>query len=428
MFGQKGANGWKNNSLFVMLALIVVGSLLISGCGGTKQKSGEAKKAPKTIKIGGTLPLSGPASGDGKRFMDGRQLAVETINKNGGINGAQLELIVRDDGFEPAKVTSLYETLARDDKVDVLLSSYGAPMTLPAMAVAEKYNKLVLSGYSSSTGLMEKYGGKSFFTIAAQPKNKAYVNWFYRSLTDFLWDFEQWNTRPGFPKPTKIAVLNENQLWGIEQHKLWKPHAEAQGWKIVVDESVEMDQMEFSSIISKIKSAKPDVILVEFFYFRSIPFIKQLREQNVKVNFVAMSEAGTSADWPTPDKGAGAVGNHVITFAYLPKTYKGGGSEQFKTDFKAKYGREPGFLEAAGYAEIQLLAEAIKKAGTTETEKLRNVLLNESFETCYTPVKFDRMGLNEKFNPIPGQWIDGQLENIYPAELKTHDPVYPFSS
>lgn len=93
--------------------------------------------------------------------------------------------------------------------------------------------------------------------------------------------------------------------------------------------------------------------MTEFFYFRSVPFVKQLKEQGVKADFVACSEAGTTADWADETKGAGAVGNNVITFDYLPAAYTGGGSEEFRADFKAEYGRDPGFLEAAGYAEVR---------------------------------------------------------------------------
>lgn len=380
------------------------------------------------IKIGCTLPLSGPAGGDGQLFLQGRKLAVEKINNDGGINGKKLELIVRDDSMEPAKVGPLYESLVTDDKVDVFLSSYGAPMTLPAMPVTEKYDKIMVSGYSSSTNLMEQYGGKRFFSVATQPKDKMYVNWFYRGLTNFLWDFSSWNYKKGFPKPTKIAVLNENQLWGIEQNKLWKPYAQRQGWNIVMNEFVEMNQMEFSSIISKIKRLKPDVILAEFFYFRCVPFIKELHEQGVKAPFIAMSESGTTADWLNPEKGVGPkLGNGIITFAYLPKTYHKGGIEYLRKVYKEKYNAKPGFLVAAGYAGVQVIAQAIEKAGTVSTPKLRQSLLNNYFQTCFTPVKFNSMGLNEKFNPIVGQYIGGDLENIYPADVQTHKPIYPYN-
>ena len=409
-------NGWLGVAVCLAVALTLIGGL-----------TPEAR-AGQVIKIGATLPLSGPAGGDGQLFLEGRKLAVDGINASGGVLGGKLELVVRDDGMEPAKVGPLYENLVRDDKVDVFLSSYGAPMTMPAMAVADKYDKIMVSGYSSSTSLMEKYGGKRFFSVATQPKDKMFVNWFYRGLTDFFWDFDSWNHKEGFPKPVKIAVLNENQLWGIEQSKLWKPYAESQGWQVVMNEFVEMGQMEFSSIISKIKRLKPDVILAEFFYFRCVPFVKQLHEQGVTAPFIAMSESGTTAFWVDPEKGAGPkLGNGIFTFAYLPKTYHQGGIDDLRKTYRELHNIEPGFLVAAGYAGVQVLAQAIEMAGSTDSNELRAALLSGEFETCFTPAKFDAMGLNERFNPIIGQWLDGELENVYPLEVSTKRSEYPYA-
>jgi branched-chain amino acid transport system substrate-binding protein len=410
--------GHRPPAIFVFI-LAVVFLLGISPMG--------SEAGQKVIRVGGTLPLSGPASADGQRFLDGRKLAVEKINEDGGVLGAKLELIIHDDGMEPARVTSLYENLVRKEKLDILVDSYGAAMVVPAMTVAQKYDKLVVSAYSGSTSLVEKWGGRNFFSAVNQPKSKAGVNWWYRGLTNFLWDFDSWNYKSGFPKPTKIAILNEDQLWGVEQHKLWKPYAEAQGWNIVLDEFVGWGQLEFSSIISKIKTLKPDVIFVEFYYFRCIQFAKQLREQGVQANFVVMSESGTRPDWTDANTGAGKLGNGIFTFAYLPKTYHGGGADELRKRMQEKYDRPPGFLDAAGYAQIQLIAEAIKRAGSTKTDEVRAALVGGEFKTCLTPVRFDAMGNNELWDPLVGQWIDDELENVYPVSMQTKKPIYPYT-
>jgi branched-chain amino acid transport system substrate-binding protein len=382
---------------------------------------------PKVIKIGGTMPLSGPAAADGKRFVEGRKLAVEKINEDGGVLGAKLELVMRDDEMQPAKVTSLYESLIRQEKLDFLLDSMGAQMVVPAMAVAQKYDKLMVSSYSGSPGLLDGWGGKQYFSAATQTRDKSFVNWWYRGLTDFLWDFGSWNYKPDFPRPKTLAVVSENQLWGIEQHKMWKPYAEEQGWNIVVEEFADWTQMEFSALISKIKSAGPDAIFVEFYYFRCVPFVKQLREQGAKVNFLIMSESGTRADWLDPKEGVGPeLGNGVLTFAYVPKTYHGGGIDDLRKRFQTKFNSPPGFLEAAGYAQIQILAQAIELAGSTKTSDVREALMTGTFQTATGPTKFNNEGLNELWNPSIGQWIDGDLEIVYPSDAQTHKPIYPY--
>jgi branched-chain amino acid transport system substrate-binding protein len=380
------------------------------------------------ILIGGTLPLSGFAAADGERFLRGMQLAVDMINERGGILGAKLELKILDDAMDPTRVGSLYESLITQYKVDILLAPYGAPMTLPALLVAEKYNKLMITGYTSSKQISERYGGKIYFSIDTQPKDKGYSVWWYKGLTDFLWNFDKWNYKKDFPKPIKIAVINENQFWGIEQHSIWKPLAEQQGWQIVVDEFVDITQTDFASIITKIKLAKPDVILAEFFFFRCVMFIKQMHEMGVTANFVAMSESGTSYDWVDPTKGVGpGLGNGIITFAYVPKTWHLGGIDYLRNKLYEKYGARPGLLEASGFAAIELIAQAIAKAGSLDTDKLRNVLLTNEFETCYTRVKFDEQGCNTLFEPLVGQWINNDLEIIWPINQSTAKPIYPYS-
>lgn len=380
------------------------------------------------ILIGGTLPLSGFAAADGERFLRGMQLAVDMINEQGGVLGAKLELVILDDAMDPSKVGSLYESLITQYKVDILLAPYGAPMTFPALSNAVKYNKLMITGYTSSKQISEQYGGNIYFSIDTQPKDKGYSVWWYKGLTDFLWSFSEWNYKEGFPRPTKIAIVNENQFWGIEQHDIWKPLAEQQGWEIVVDEFVDIAQTDFSSIISKIMLAKPDVILCEFFFFRCVMFIKQMYEMGVTANFVAMSESGTSYDWIDPTKGVGpGLGNGILTFAYVPKTWHQGRIDYLRNKHYEKYGVQPGLLEASGFAAIELISQAIAKAGSLDTDKLRNVLLTEEFETCYTRVKFDEQGCNTLFNPYIGQWINGDLEIIWPLDKSTAKPIYPYS-
>jgi branched-chain amino acid transport system substrate-binding protein len=224
-----------------------------------------------------------------------------------------------------------------------------------------------------------------------------------------------------------MVVLNENQLFGIEQHDLWRPYADAQGWNIVHDEFVEWTQMEFSAIISKIKALKPDVIYVNFFFFRAIPLLKQFREQGVRANFIILPEAGTRMDWTDSKTGAGKIGNGILCFALFSKTYHGGGADDFRKSYQAKHGYRPGFLEATGYADIQTIAQAVELAGSTKTEDVRAALLKGKFETCYTPAKFDSAGLNELWKPVAGQWINDELENVYPPEAQTHKPVYPYA-
>jgi branched-chain amino acid transport system substrate-binding protein len=87
----------------------------------------------------------------------------------------------------------------------------------------------------------------------------------------------------------------------------------------------------------------------------------------------------------------------------------------------------PGFLEAAGYAQIQILAQAIELAGSTKTSDVRDALMKGTFQTATGPAKFNNEGLNELWDPPIGQWIDGDLEIVYPNNVRTRKPIYPYA-
>jgi branched-chain amino acid transport system substrate-binding protein len=387
-----------------------------------------AGAAGDVIKIGGTLPLSGVAAQDAESMLNGRKLAAEMYNEQGGVMGKKIEVVILDDGFQEERVASLYETLIRKEKADFFVPSVGAAMAYPAMTLMDKYDKIMISAFSSNEELIKRWGGKRWFAVFCVVPERGRANWLYPVYTDFLWDFDSWNHKPGFPKPKTIAILSENQLWGIENHASWKPRALEQGWDIVMDEFVEMDETEFSSIISKLKTIKPDVIQAEFFYFRHVLFAKQLYEQRVAANFVALSESGFRADWLDPKLGVGPkLANGIIAVKMVPDDYPEGGVGELRKRFKAKYNREPGFLEATGFADVQLIAQAVELAGgSTKPDDIRKALLTGTFKTAYTPVKFSEVGANTLYDPPVGQYINGKLEVIYPAHRATAKPIYPY--
>jgi branched-chain amino acid transport system substrate-binding protein len=241
-----------------------------------------------------------------------------------------------------------------------------------------------------------------------------------------LGEFEKWNYKPGFSFKKRVAVLNEKQLWGMEQHEIWRPLAEKQGWEIVMDEFVDLEATDFSSIIAKIKMEKPDLILCEFFYFRCVMMLKQMIEQNVTASFVVMPETATSYDWIDPSKGVGPIGNGILALSYFPPDYHGGGADYLRTKYKELYGIEPSAHEVMGFSAIEIIKQAIEKARSLDSEAIRKVLLSETFETCFTKVKFDKEGCNELYRPAVAQWINNKLEVVWPTDRATAKPLYPW--
>ena len=388
----------------------------------------EATKPPvkKEIVIGGTLPLTGICAMDGQRILRATELAVNRINEEGGVLGKKLRLIVYDDTMAAEKIGPLYEKLIATDKVDILITPYGAPMAFPALTVCEKYDKIMIAGFVASTSPAQRFGGKNGFFAHCMPR-PTYSSFYYSIFTDMLNDFDKWNYKKEFTLDKTVASINENQLWGIEQHEIWKPMAEKQGWNMVLDEFVDITAVEFSSTLAKIKLTKPFLILAEFFFFRCVILLKQMIEQGVSAPFVVLGEAGTSYDWIDPEKGVGPVGNGIFTINLFPKDYRGGDSEYLRAKYKELYGTIPSAHEVTGYSSIEIIRDAVEKAGSLESDALRKVLLTEEFDTCFTRVKFDKEGCNTLWEPTAGQWQNNVIETVWPPKRATAKPIYPYS-
>jgi branched-chain amino acid transport system substrate-binding protein len=407
---------------YVAAGAVVAGAAAAGIYYGTGMGAG----GKKDFIIGGTLPLTGGAAQDGNRILNGTKLAVDKINEEGGILGRPVKLLIYDDTFDLTKVSSLYEKLITSDNVDILVTPYGAPWAIPALGVASKYNRVMIAGFVASTSPSAQYGGKVGFFPHAMPK-PVYASYQYCMYTDWLNDFDKWNDKPDVKFNKTVALVGENQLWGLEQHDIWRPKAEAQGWNIVMDEAVDVSATEFSSTILKLKELKPDLLLAEFFWFRDALLFKQLMEQQYYPNFLVMNESGHSFDWIDPEKGVGPTGNGVFTFNAFPNTNHGGDADYMRSKYKELYGVTPSAHEAAGYSAIEIIRDAVSKAGTADTDAVKNVLFKETFDTCFTPVKFDSEGSNELFVPVIAQWRNNELVPVYPASKAAGKPEYPYS-
>src|SRR5947209_14698435 len=138
------------------VGVLIVALFVLSACGGSSTSTGSSSSQPKTpIKIGISLSLSGDFSADGMAFQQGYQLWADTINKNGGLLGRQVQLDIVSDASSPDQVQTNYQKLITVDKVDLVFGPYSTLLTKPASVVANRYGYAMVEGAG---------GGPSVFT------------------------------------------------------------------------------------------------------------------------------------------------------------------------------------------------------------------------------------------------------------------------
>ena len=210
--------------------------------------------AQTIVKIGNIEPLSGPSASVGLQDKQAREMAVEEINAAGGIKslgGAKLELIYADSESKPEKGVAETERLINSEKVNVLTGCWNSAVTYPATPVAERYGVPFVVPVSVPDTITE-HGFKNVFRIAAKD------SWWMRDQFRFLKDMQE---ETGVKLKT-VAFIFENGDWGTGFAEKWRTLAKEGGYQIVLDEPYPSTASDLTPVVTKLKTANPDVVLL----------------------------------------------------------------------------------------------------------------------------------------------------------------------
>lgn len=364
-----------------------------------------AKKAKEEILIGSNLPLSGILAGAGIEQRWAYQTAVDDINKAGGIfvkeYGKKLpvRLIVADDESDPGKAASAVERLIKQKKVDLLLGGFAAPFgVIPGCITAEKYRRY----YHTSICLIP-------------PWLEHHFKW----STLFFFDLEQacsvpyeiWNSLPETERPKKPALIMEDTFDGRAFAGLFRNLATKYGYQFALDEPWAVGAKDYSAQIIKAKSLGVDSILIFGADTDIITFVRQMKENNLSVKYFH----GWKGTWAGEFwKALGKDAQYILCDGFWSMDFPFPGAkelgERYYDHFK-KYSVSVGAL----YGLCQILWQAIEKAGTLDSAKVRQAVLDNQFETVMGKVKYNKDGV-AVFTSTASQWWNGKQMTVYPFE------------
>ncbi|MEB3101064.1 ABC transporter substrate-binding protein [Ferviditalea candida] len=359
--------GSKVSYLLVSLTLFVG---LLAGCGGSGNSDGGASNQPggsggsgggESIKIGANLELSGAVASYGQSIAEGIDLAVEEINKGGGIDGKKLEIIKVDNKSDAAEATNAAIKLTSQDKVSAIIGAATSGDTVAQVQVVT----------DNHTVLLTPSGTSPIVTVGQDGKVNDYV---FR--TCFIDPF-QGNVAANFAakelKVTKAAIFADSASdYAKGLAVSFKDTFTKAGGSIVSEEAYVAKDTDFRATLTRIKAANPEFIFIPGYYEEVGLIIKQARELGITVPFMG------GDGWDSPKlvelAGAAALNNTYITNHYSSedpdKTI-----QTFVTAFKGKYnGKSPDAFNALGYDSVYLLADGIKRAGSADGAKIKDAL------------------------------------------------------
>jgi branched-chain amino acid transport system substrate-binding protein len=337
---------------------------------------------------------------------------VDEVNARGGLLGRKVRLILLDDKSDTQTSIKLYEKLITEDKVDVILGPYSSGITEAVANVTERYKKPFVAYGAASSPIWEK-GRRYIFNIVAVAED-------YQKGAVHL--AKQIGVK-------KAAIIGEDSLFPRQSGKGAKEWAKKLGIEIVVEENYPLKQTDFTALLQKIKAAGAEALFSNSYFADSAAQLRQMREQNI--NFKLYSSTIGPA-LPNYAEQLGATAEYVIGFSQwepLPKILKNPGMEEYIAAYEKRYGEKPNYHAGSTYGALQVTEAAIKKAGSFDSEKLREALATLDIVTVYGHYKVDAKGMNAA-EGLTFQILKGQRRVVYPdkwAETKPELPVPEWS-
>lgn len=414
--------GWVSLALIVLCSLLFVGMFAV-GCGGdettttngaattaggTETTVGSTEPLPSAIKIGAAAPLTGRYAGGGGQIKNGYELAVADINAAGGVDvgGTKipLELTILDDESDPTKTVQQFETLNTDGVV-AYLGTFASDLHAAAAGIAEK-NKVPYLGVAFALQAVHDQGFKYLFSPF--PKSPAMsVSTF--DLLDSL-----------NPKPTKVAIFAETTDWGKELTDLWTAEANSRGYTITAYEYAP-GTTDFSSIILPAKDAGAEVVLALPNPPDGLALAKQIKELGLDASAYLFIRA---ADPPTFGENLGADSDGFLLMPGWNPAVKFPGAAEMAERHMAKFDKPAVATSGPAYACVQILADAITRAGSLDRDAIRDAIAATSMDTVIGPVTFNPDGTGKVLNVV-NQWQGGKQVLVWPADQASGTIIYP---
>ncbi|MGV8855356.1 MAG: branched-chain amino acid ABC transporter substrate-binding protein [Devosia sp.] len=335
--------------------------------------------------IGILVPTTGSEATYGQDMANAVNLAISEINAAGGILGEQLTSVIGDDGCDPQQAVNAASKLASSDVVGVV-GGYCSGATVPTLKIFGDAKIPFVIAAANSTKL-----------IPANPGNAFMIN---STGDDQVTKAVEYFTAQGVKS---LAIVNQGDAYSQDLADLTKTSWEAAGNSVPAFEVANKGEQDYSAIVTAIRSANPDAVFWTAYYADGGLLIRQLRQ----AGYQGKIAVGDGSNSPELFKIAGSAADGVVGFSnptaeFLP------GAKSFIADYTAANGSAPGPYAPLAYDGMNLLAEAIKAAGSTDAEAINTALKAADYTGIAGEITFTPKNTLARSNFVVLQGKDGK--------------------
>lgn len=349
--------------------------------GGQAPDSGNSGDAgASVIKIGVMLPFSGTSAATGELQMRGIQMYTDYVNENGGINGAQVELVKADTtGVPEVGVTEMERLIAENGDLAAIIGPYQSGVGAATVPIAEKYGMPYMLVNCTTDSVLGDENVKYSFRANLSNLNMSYT---------FLDMFALFNTlEPDSCR--KIAIVYESSDWGSGVYDNTVNYVlEPANVEMVMSESFDTGMSDFSAIINKLKASDADIVIAAMYLSDAILFTTQMAEYNCDVPILAQG-GGFSVSEFYPS--VGDLAEYILCDGPWTADIVNSRSEQaqqIRADYIEEYGVDMTEYEANGWLGMGVLLDAIARAGSTDHDAIATALEETNLTPDDVPMLF----------------------------------------
>ena len=381
-----------------------------------------AANAAEPIKIGVIAEAQAIA---GASIPQAAQMAAEEINAKGGVDGRQIQIVAYDNHSSSADSVRAFQRAVNEDKVNAVITSYISEVVLALEPWASRLKTpMITPGAASNeiTRAIHDNYEKNKYTFHGYLTSAALAQSVCDAAKDLLVDGK---------KMKSAVIMSEDAAWTKPLDIGYEECLPKIGLKVLDHIRFSPDTTDFTPIFNKIESSKPDVIITGISHVGVQPTV-QWKNQQVPIPMFGISSQATNSTFGKDTNNAadgvlyqGVSGPGV---AVTPK------SVPFAENFKKKFGNYPSYAGYTSYDEVYMIADAIKRAGSIDADKMVAALEKTDWEGTIGRVQF--YGKEDKFTHglkygkglITGlilQWQNGQQVAVWPKEVAKSELKFP---
>src|ERR1700760_1486217 len=400
-------------SLRRLLGATVLGRLLAA--------AGQALAADP-IKIGVIAEAQAIA---GASIPQAAQMAADEINAKGGVDGRKIEIITYDNHSSSADSVRAFQRAVNEDKVNIVIASYISEVVLALEPWASRLKTPFITPGAASNEISKSVHAdyeKNKYTFHGYLTSAALAQSVCDAAKELLVDQKHMKT---------AVIMSEDAAWTKPLDVGYEECLPKIGLKVLDHIRFSPDTTDFTPIFNKIEGSKPDVIITGISHVGVQPTV-QWKNQQVPIPMFGISAQSLSPSfWGDTNGSAEGIPSLAVatsTTAVTPKT------KPFAAAFKAKFGVDPAYTGYTAYDEVYIITDAIKRAGSTDPDKMVAELEKTDYVGTIGRVQFygksDQFTHGLKYGPdnVAGmifQWQDGKQVTVWPAKVADGKLKYP---